>query len=71
MIVQESTEQVAPSVVAPGDVIEDPAAPRWLTVTQVRTSAGANGGLFHFFGNGPDDRITFEGIDAVTRRRAP
>ena len=69
MIAGEATELVAPAVVAPGDVIEDPVAPRWLTVTQVQTAPQGRGGLFCFYGDGPDDRIAFEGADVVTRRK--
>jgi hypothetical protein len=69
MMAGEATELVAPEVVGPGDVIEDPVAPRWLTVTQVQTAPEGRGGLFSFYGDGPYDRITFEGADVVTRRK--
>ena len=59
---------MAPTEIGQGDVIEDPVGHRWLTVHDVRMLTDADGGAYSFYGDGPDDRITFVGDELVKRR---
>jgi hypothetical protein len=63
-----AVEQVDPRRITKGDVIKDPAADRWLTVGEVTMISAAKTGAYSFYGSGPDDRVTFEGHELVTRR---
>ncbi len=59
---------VPPTQIGKGDVIEDAVGHRWLRVQDIRLLTDADNGAFSFFGDGPDDRITFEGNELVKRR---
>lgn len=63
-----SVERVDPQRIAKGDVIKDPADDRWLTVGEVTMTSAARTGMYSFYGEGPDDRVTFEGDELVSRR---
>jgi hypothetical protein len=69
MAVDEATELVAPTEITEGDVIQDELGKRWLTVNDIRIVSEEDGGLFSFYGEGPDDRVTFEGHERVRRRK--
>lgn len=62
-------ELVAPTAIVKGDVIEDPAGGRWLTVTETKMLTDAADGAYSFYGSGPDDRVTYEGSELVKRKR--
>ncbi|CAJ1586656.1 hypothetical protein [[Mycobacterium] wendilense] len=62
-------ELVVPTDIVKGDVIEDPARRRWLTVHEIRMLTDAVDGAYSFYGNGPDDRVTYEGSELVKRKR--
>lgn len=64
----DNVETVAPSEIRRGDVIADPAANRWLTVNEIQLMEDAHAGAYRFFGDGPNDRVAFEGDEQVTRR---
>jgi hypothetical protein len=66
---QDTTEQVSPTEITKGDEIADQLGARWLTVSQVQVASAVNGGVFCFYGGGPDDRVTFEGHELVKRQR--
>lgn len=68
MTTRVAVEQVDPRRITKGDVIKDPAADRWLTVGEVTTVSAADTSAYSFYGSGPDDRVTFEGHELVTRR---
>ncbi|HEV7421772.1 MAG TPA: hypothetical protein VGO30_18280 [Mycobacterium sp.] len=68
MAAQDATEQVPPTEIAKGDEIADELGKRWLTVNEIRVVSAADGGMFSFYGDGPDDRATFEGHELVRRR---
>lgn len=68
MVVQERTEEVPASEITKGDEIADELGARWLKVSQVQVASAANGGVFCFYGDGPDDRATFEGHERVRRK---
>tara|TARA_B100002051_G_scaffold65085_1_gene61719 strand:+ start:282 stop:497 length:216 start_codon:yes stop_codon:yes gene_type:complete len=61
-------ETVAPAEIRKGDVIADPAASRWLTVSEIQLMEDTHAGTYRFFGDGPDDRVAFEEDEQVTRR---
>ncbi|MFA5709373.1 hypothetical protein [Mycolicibacterium sp.] len=62
-------ELVAPTDIVKGDVIEDPARRRWLTVHEIKMLTDAVDGAYSFYGSGPDDRVTYEGSELVRRQR--
>ncbi len=62
-------ELVVPTDIVRGDVIEDPARHRWLTVHEIRMLTDAVDGAYSFYGDGPDDRVTYEGSELVKRKR--
>ncbi|WP_425004297.1 hypothetical protein [Mycolicibacterium sp. S3B2] len=64
----DNVETVAPSEIRKGDLIADPAANRWLTVSEIQLMEDAHAGTYRFFGDGPDDRVAFEENEQVTRR---
>lgn len=66
----DNVETVAPSEIRKGDVIADPAANRWLTVSEIQLMEDTHAGTYRFFGDGPDDRVAFEENEQVTRRPA-
>jgi hypothetical protein len=68
MASQDTMEEVAPTEIVEGDEIADELGMRWLTVKEIRVVTAAAGGLFSFYGDGPDDRATFEGHELVRRR---
>lgn len=68
MSTRVAVEKVDPRRIVKGDVIKDPAADRWLTVHEVTMISAAVTGVYGFYGSGPDDRVTFEGHELVTRR---
>ena len=67
MTSHESVELVVPTRIVKGDVIEDPVGQRWLTVNDVQIQ-GTGGGAYSLYGEGPDDRVTFEGSEVVKRK---
>ena len=69
MAAEDATELVAPTEVAEGDVIQDELGRRWMTVNDIRVVSEADSGVFSFYGEGPDDRVTFEGTERVRRRK--
>lgn len=69
MGVQDGVEMVTPTVIAEGDVIEDPVGRRWITVHAIQMITDADTGAYSFYGDGPDDRVTFEGDELVTRKK--
>ena len=66
MTASPQIDVVAPADITEGDVIEDPVGGRWLKVNEIQMLTDAHS----FYGEGPDDRVTFEG-DEVVNRRAP
>jgi len=64
-------ETVVPARIAKGDVIEDTVGKRWMKVTEVRIMSDSGPGVFSFYSGGPDDRLTFEGTELVTRKARP
>jgi hypothetical protein len=54
--------------VTEGDVIEDPAGGRWLTVREIRVESLPNRDIFSFYGSGPDDRIIVVDTEKVRRK---
>ncbi|MCU1657407.1 MAG: hypothetical protein JWO57_2063 [Pseudonocardiales bacterium] len=69
MSADEATELVSPTQVREGDVIQDEVGKRWLAVKDIRMISEADGGVYSFDGDGPDDRVTFEGHDRVRRKK--
>jgi hypothetical protein len=69
MTVDEDTEKVAPTQVIEGDVIEDQLGKRRLAVREITVGSGSQGGVYSFYGEGPEDRITFEATESVRRRK--
>jgi len=63
-----TAEHIPPAEVATGDVIADELGARWLVVTSIRFVSNADGGVYCFFGTGPDDRATFDAHETVSRR---
>ncbi len=68
MTADEATETVAPKHIHQGDVIADELGTRWVTVNQVQFVSDADGGVYSFYGEGPGDRVTFEGHEQVRRK---
>jgi hypothetical protein len=68
MATPTTVERISPADVAPGDEIADELGARWMVVTSIRFVSNADGGLYCFFGTGPDDRATFDAHETVTRR---
>ena len=69
MAAAQATERVAPTQVREGDVIADEPGKRWLTVTEVQTLPGPDGGVYIFYRDGPQDRVTFGAGERVPRKR--
>jgi hypothetical protein len=65
----EEMERVAPTEIAEGDVIQDELGKRWLTVNEIQVASDDDRGVFSFYGEGPDDRVTFEGDERVVRKK--
>jgi hypothetical protein len=65
---KNAVETVDPRRIVKGDVIKDPVADRWLTVGEVTMFSAADCGSYRFYGSGPDDRVSFDGDELVTRR---
>jgi hypothetical protein len=63
-----TAERIAPAEVSAGDEIADELGARWMVVTSIRFLSNADGGVYCFFGTGPDDRATFDAHEDVTRR---
>jgi hypothetical protein len=68
MATDTKAEAVRPADVTKGDVIEDPAGGRWLTVRQIQVESLSHKDIFSFYGSGPDDRITVVDTEHVRRR---
>ncbi|BBZ36045.1 hypothetical protein [Mycolicibacterium confluentis] len=69
MSTDPSVEHVAPTEIREGDVIEDPVGNRWVTVHAIQLSSDSASGSYSFYGTGPDDRVTFNGSESVTRQK--
>jgi hypothetical protein len=69
MVADAGTEMVAARQIAEGDVIEDQLGRRWLAVREVTVDADPPHSVYSFYGEGPDDRMTFEGTESVRRRK--
>ncbi|MDX1877090.1 hypothetical protein SBE55_04595 [Mycolicibacterium sp. 141076] len=67
MATETKVEAVRPADVTKGDVIEDPAGGRWLTVREIQVDSSPGKDIFSFYGSGPDDRIIV--VDKETVRR--
>jgi hypothetical protein len=67
--VEDETQLVAPADVAEGDVIGDEPRKRWLTVTEIQNLSGPDGGVYVFYGDDPEHRITFGADERVPRRK--
>jgi len=61
-------EAVRPADVTEGDVIEDPAGGRWLTVREIQVESLPHKDIFSFYGSGPDDCITVVDREKVRRK---
>jgi len=61
-------EAVRPADVTEGDVIEDPAGGRWLTVREIQVDSSPYKDIFSFYGSGPDDRIIVVDKEKVRRK---
>jgi hypothetical protein len=68
MATTTTAECISPAEVATGDEIADELGARWMVVTSIRFISNADGGVYCFFGTGPDDRATFDAHETVTRR---
>jgi hypothetical protein len=69
MTTSDHIELAEPACLAEGDVIEDPAGGRWLTIQEIQVISTKGDGVFSFYGAGPDDRITVSGAQKVRRRK--
>jgi len=69
MTTTDRIELAEPARLAEGDVIEDPAGGRWLTIQEIQVISTKGDGVFSFYGAGPDDRITVSGAQKVRRRK--
>lgn len=69
MALDQDTEIVAPDRISEGDVIQDQLGRRWLQVREVAVDSAGDGGMYSFYGEGPEDRMTFEGTESVRRRK--
>ncbi|MEN4448415.1 hypothetical protein [Mycobacterium sp. SM3041] len=67
MAAETKVEAVRPADVTKGDVIEDPAGGRWLTVREIQVDSSPGKDIFSFYGSGPGDRIIV--VDKETVRR--
>jgi hypothetical protein len=65
----EDTESVAPNQITEGDVIQDQLGQRWLTVREITVESNDDRRVFGFYGEGPDDRMSFEESERVLRRK--
>jgi hypothetical protein len=63
------TESVTPEQVTEGDVIQDQLGERWLTVSEITVESTGERRVFAFYGEGPDDRLSFEEAEQVLRRK--
>lgn len=68
MTASPQVDVVAPADITEGDVIEDPAGGRWLTVREIQVDASHHKKVFSFYGSGPDDRIAVAGTEKVRRK---
>lgn len=68
MTTDMKVEAVRPADVTKGDVIEDPAGGRWLTVREIRVDSSPYKDVFSFYGAGPDDRIIVVDTEKVRRK---
>lgn len=68
MTASPQIDVVAPADITEGDVIEDPAGGRWLTVREIQVDASQHKEVFSFYGSGPDDRIAVAGTEKVRRK---
>ena len=69
MSTTERLELIEPAHLNEGDVVEDPAGGRWLTIQEIQVISTRGDGVFSFYGTGPDDRITVSGAQKLRRRR--
>ena len=68
MTASPQIDVVAPADITEGDVIEDPAGGRWLTVREIQVESLPHKDIFSFYGSGPDDRITVVDREIVRRK---
>ncbi|MFL0242017.1 hypothetical protein ACJH6J_23310 [Mycobacterium sp. SMC-18] len=68
MTTETKIEAVRPADVTKGDVIEDPAGGRWLTVREIQVDSSPYKDIFSFYGSGPDDRIIVVDKEKVRRK---
>jgi hypothetical protein len=69
MTASAKDDVIEAAAVTEGDVIEDPAGGRWLTVQEIQVISAKGDGIFSFYGAGPDDRITVTGAEKMRRRK--
>jgi hypothetical protein len=65
----QETDSVTPEQVTKGDVISDQLGKRWLTVSEITVESTGERRVFAFYGEGPDDRMSFEESEQVLRRK--
>jgi hypothetical protein len=65
----EQTESVTPDRIAEGDVVQDQLGKRWLTVKEITVESNGDRRVFGFYGDGPDDRVSYEDNEHVRRRK--
>jgi hypothetical protein len=65
----EQTEWVTPNRIAEGDVVADQLGERWLTVKEITVESNGDRKVFGFYGDSPDDRVSFEDSEHVQRRK--
>lgn len=68
MTIDINVEAVRPADVTKGDIIEDPAGGRWLTVREIRVDSSRYRDVFSFYGSGPDDRVIVVDTEKVRRK---
>jgi len=65
----EQTEWVTPDRVVEDDVVADQFGERWLTVKEITVESNGDRRVYGFYGNSPDDRVSFEDSEHVRRRK--
>jgi hypothetical protein len=64
----EQTESVPPDRIAEGDVVADQLGERWLTVKEITVESNGDRRVYGFYGEGPDDRVSYEDSEHVWRK---
>jgi hypothetical protein len=65
----EQTESVTPDRIIEGDVVQDQLGKHWLTVKEITVESTGGHRVFGFYGDGPDDRVTYEDSEHVRRKK--